>query len=93
MRNLEVDLNQKLVFPFANLIVMLVASPFAFRTNRKSGVIMGICMSIAMVAGYYVIMSVSLAFGKAGFIAPVLAAWIPNIIFAAVGLIFIVKSE
>ncbi len=93
LRNLEVDLNQKLAFPFANLIVMLVASPFAFRTSRKSGVIMGICMSIAMVAGYYVIMSVSLAFGKAGFIPPILAAWIPNLIFAAAGLIFIVKNE
>ena len=93
VRNLKVDLNQKLAFPFANLIVILVASPFAFRTSRKSGVIAGICMSIAMVAGYYVIMSTSLAFGKAGFISPVLSAWVPNIIFAATGMVLIIKDK
>ncbi|MDD5680232.1 MAG: LptF/LptG family permease [Candidatus Omnitrophica bacterium] len=93
VRNLQVDLNQKLAFPFANLIVILVASPFTFQTSRKSGVIVGICMSIAMVAGYYVIMSMSLAFGKAGFISPVLSAWIPNIIFAAIGMVLIIKNR
>lgn len=93
VRKLEVDLNQKLAFPFASLIVILVASPFAFRTSRKSGVIMGICMSVAMVACYYVIMSMSLAFGKAGFISPALSTWIPNIIFAAAGMALIIKSN
>lgn len=93
VKKLEVDLNQKLAFPFANLVVILVASPFAFKTSRKSGVILGICMSVAMVAGYYVIMSVSLAFGKAGFISPVLAAWLPNIIFGAAGMILIIKNK
>lgn len=93
VRNLQVDLNQKLAFPFANLIVILVASPFAFRTSRKSGVIIGICMSIAMVAAYYVIMSMSLAFGKAGFLPPILSAWIPNLIFAAIGMALIIKDK
>ncbi|MBU4376110.1 MAG: LptF/LptG family permease [Candidatus Omnitrophica bacterium] len=93
VRNLKVDLHQKFALPFANLIVILVASPFAFRTNRRGGVIMGICISIAMVLGYYVIMSVSLAFGKAGFIPPFLSAWCPNIIFAAAGLILILRDK
>ena len=93
VRNLKVDLNQKLAFPFANLIVILVASPFAFRTSRKSGVIIGICMSIAMVAGYYVIMSMSLAFGKAGFLSPVLSAWVANIIFGVAGIVLILKNK
>ncbi len=93
VRKLEVDLNQKLAFPFTSLIVILMASPFAFRTSRKSGVILGICMSLAMVVGYYVIMSMSLAFGKAGFLSPVLAAWLPNIIFASTGIILIIKNK
>lgn len=93
IRNLEVDLNQKFALPFANLIVILAASPFAFRTNRRSGVIMGICASVAIVAGYYVIMSMSLAFGKAGFIAPFLSAWCANIIFAAIGLMLILRDK
>jgi lipopolysaccharide export system permease protein len=93
VRNLKVDLNQKLAFPFANLIVILIASPLAFKTSRKSGIVMGICMSIAMVAGYYVIMSMSLAFGKAGFIAPALSAWIPNMIFAAAGMALIIRNK
>ena len=93
VRNLKVDLHQKFALPFANLIVMLVASPFAFKTNRRSGVIMGICTSIAVVAGYYVIMSMSLAFGKAGFIPPFLSAWLANIVFAVTGLVLIFRDK
>ncbi len=93
IRNLKVDLHQKFALPFANLIVILVASPFAFKTNRRSGVIMGICVSVAMVAGYYVIMSMGLAFGKAGFIPPFLSAWCANIIFAAIGLVLIFRDK
>ncbi len=93
IRNLKVDLNQKVALPFANLIVVLVASPFALAHTKRGGVLVGIGISVALVFSYYAVMSISLALGKAGFIVPALAAWMPNVIFAALGIILILKYK
>jgi len=42
-------------------------------------------LSVVVVFGYYVVMSFSRAFGEGGYLNPVLAAWLPNISFLAVG--------
>jgi lipopolysaccharide export system permease protein len=93
IRNLKVDLNHKVAFPFVSLIVILIASPFALVHTRKGGVFAGIGMSIFLIAAYYVVMSVSLALGKADFIPPILAAWFANILFASIGMLFIVRYK
>ena len=93
MRNLKVALNQKISFPFVNLIVILIASPFALIHARRGGILMGIGISIALVLGYYTVMSFSLALGKAGFIHPVIAAWFANVSFAALGVILILRHR
>ena len=86
IRNLKVDLNQKAALPFVNLIVVLVAT-------RRGGALVGVGISVAIVFGYYAVMSVSLALGKAGFIHPILAAWLTNIIFAVLGTTLILRHK
>ena len=93
VRNLKVELNQKAALPFVNLIVVLVASPFALIHTRRGGALVGVGMSVAIVFGYYAVMSVSLALGKAGFIHPILAAWLTNIIFAGLGTTLIFRHK
>lgn len=93
IRNLKVDLNQKVALPFANLIVILIASPFALVHTRRGGVLLGIGISMALVFGYYAFMSVSLAFGKAGFIHPLISAWLTNIMFGGLGIFLILKHR
>ncbi|MCX5666532.1 MAG: LPS export ABC transporter permease LptG [Candidatus Omnitrophica bacterium] len=89
-RNLLVDLNYKLAFPFISLIIIMVAAPFALLTMR-GGVMIGIGTSIVIGLLYYAVIAISLAFGKAGILPPILAAWSGNIIFTGAGIYLLNK--
>ena len=61
----------------------LLAVPFGVTTGRR-GTLYGIGLGIVIALSYWIVMSVFVAVGKAGLLSPVLAAWTPNIIVAAV---------
>ncbi len=71
----------------------LIALPFAVTTGRR-GAMYGIGLGIALALVYWVTMSVFGAIGASGVIHPLLAAWAPNIIFAATAayLLLIVRT-
>ncbi len=79
-----VELYSKLSFPLVNLIMVLVAIPFAVQSPR-SGRLFGIGLAIAILAGYLVIHYVAIAFARADLLPPLLAAWTANIIFLGLG--------
>jgi len=89
-RNLLVDLNYKLAFPFISIIIIMVAAPFALLTMR-GGVMIGIGTSIVIGLLYYAVIAISLALGKAGVLPPIVAAWSGNIIFTGVGIYLLNK--
>jgi len=84
INELEVQLHQKLSVPFASLIFMMVGAPLGLRPNRSSSSI-GLGLSILIIFVYYIIMFIFMAMGQAGHLVPWLAAWMPNLIGAAVG--------
>jgi lipopolysaccharide export system permease protein len=90
MKSLLVDLHYKVAFPFISLIIIMVAAPFALLTMR-GGVMVGIGMSIAIGLLYYAVIAISLAFGKAGIFAPIVAAWFGNVVFAGLGIYLLNK--
>jgi len=90
IRNLLVDLHYKVSFAFISLIIIVAGTPFAIMTVR-GGVLIGIGMSIVIGLLYYAVIAVSLAFGKAGLLPPLVSAWLGNIIFAVLGIHFINK--
>jgi len=77
-----VQRQRKLAFPFATLIMALLAVPFAVTTGRR-GAMYGIGIGIAMSITYWVIFQVFTAMGEGGVLTPMLAAWAPNFLFAA----------
>jgi LPS export ABC transporter permease LptG len=77
-----VQLQRKVAFPFVTLIMTLLAVPFAVTTGR-SGAIYGIGAGIVLALVYWTMLSVFGALGAGGWISPMLAAWAPNILFAA----------
>ncbi|MBI3991433.1 MAG: LptF/LptG family permease, partial [Candidatus Omnitrophica bacterium] len=83
-RNITVGLHTKLSFPLINLIAVLLAAPFAMSTKR-GGVWRGVGISIAIGFSYYVVSSISVACGKAGFLPPALSAWLPLFVFGGTG--------
>jgi LPS export ABC transporter permease LptG/LPS export ABC transporter permease LptF len=78
----QVQLQKKVAFPFVTLIMTLLAVPFAVTTGR-SGALYGIGFGIALAIVYWTAQSVFGAMGAAGLLAPTLAAWAPNILFAS----------
>ena len=78
----EVGLYRKVAFPFVTLVMTLIAVPFAVSTGRR-GAMYGIGIGIALALVYWTMISVFAAFGAAGSIDPMLAAWAPNLVFGA----------
>ncbi len=79
---LVVALHRKVSFPFVTLILTLIAVPFAV-TMGPRGALYGVGVAIGIACSYWVILSVFGAIGSAGLLAPVLAAWAPNLLFGA----------
>jgi len=89
---LHVQLHLKIAFPFASLIVVLLgASLSAFR--RKSGLAFGFGVSLALCFVYYGIMRVSEVMGQDTALPAPLAAWLANLLFAAAGIVLLIRAE
>ena len=80
-----VQLQRKVAFPFATVIMALLAVPFAVTTGRR-GAMYGIGIGIALSIAYWVIFQVFTAMGEGGVLTPTLAAWAPNVLFGAAAL-------
>jgi LPS export ABC transporter permease LptG/LPS export ABC transporter permease LptF len=78
----QVQLQKKVAFPFVTLVMTLLAVPFAVTTGR-SGALYGIGIGITLAIAYWTAQSIFGAMGGAGLLSPTLAAWAPNILFAA----------
>ena len=77
-----VELQRKVAFPLVTLVMTLLAVPFAVTTGRR-GALYGIGVGIVLAIVYWVTLSVFGAMGAGGLIAPMLAAWAPNVLFGA----------
>lgn len=84
------ELHDRIATPFTCLVVALLAIPFGAAPGRRN-LFFGVAGSIFIFFAYYVLQRVSLAFGSHGAITPWLAAWLPNLIFALLGLILTVR--
>ena len=79
-----IELYDKLALPITTIVLVLVGVPLAItpprvRYNR------GFLFSILIIFAYYLIRALSISFGEAGTLIPVLAAWMPNIILTILG--------
>ena len=90
VRTLTVDLNHKLSFPTISFFIILIGAPFALITTR-GGVLVGVGMSIAIGLLYYASIAMSIAFGKAGLLSPMVSAWLSDVLFGIIGIYLINK--
>jgi lipopolysaccharide export LptBFGC system permease protein LptF len=77
-----VALQRKIAFPFVTVVMTLLAIPFAVTTGRR-GALYGIGVGIVLAIVYWLMTAITGAIGAGGLLSPVLAAWTPNILFAA----------
>ena len=87
--NLGIPLVQyfsKFSYPFANLILILLAVPLA-SVRRRGGQAIQLGIGLVFAFVYLALIKLIEPFGYTGNISPILAAWIPHIIFAGIALL------
>lgn len=77
-------LHDRLATPWTCLVVVLIAVPAAAGSGRRNAFV-GVAAAIFVAFGFFVIKEFSLALGSGGYMAPWLAAWLPNVIFGGLG--------
>lgn len=89
LRNLRIDLLQRLFMPLTSLIIVIVGIPFSLIIRRRATGLSSLGIGIMVGFLYYVVNAVSIAFGKAGFLPPIAAVSASHIIFLSFGLYLI----
>jgi lipopolysaccharide export system permease protein len=82
----------RLAAPWTCLVVVLIAIPFGAPSGRRN-LFFGVAGSIFICFTFFVLQQMSLTFGANGHIPPWLAAWLPNLFFAAAGTVLISRTR
>ena len=83
-RQVLVEIHKKLAIPFACLAFALVGIPLA-QSLRRAGRGGGFALSLAILVGYYVLLSTGETWASDGRLPPALAMWLPNLMLVAIG--------
>jgi lipopolysaccharide export system permease protein len=82
----QLERYNRLAYPFAGVPGALVALALALRRNRKGHVSAALVESVGVSIAFWGVQGVSWALGLSGRVPPAAAAWAPNVLFLAVGL-------
>ena len=87
---LLVDREEKIAIPVATLVIILFGAPLATSTKR-GGTAYGIGVALLSTILYMLLFRISGAVGETGALDPLTAAWLPNLIFLAAGMVFLTR--
>jgi lipopolysaccharide export LptBFGC system permease protein LptF len=89
----EIQLHERFSVPAACIVFAIIAPIFAILFS-KSGSFAGVMLSFILVLLYYNAFVISTdIFGGNHWVSPWLAAWLPNFVFAGLGLIGVRRLE
>ncbi|NLB64833.1 MAG: YjgP/YjgQ family permease [Fibrobacter sp.] len=88
---LLVDYHIKLAFPISAFVFVIIGVPLGINYGKGRG--LAVILSIILVFIYYVLVSFSRSLGRNDLLTPLLAAWLPNLLFLSLGLLIILREE
>jgi lipopolysaccharide export system permease protein len=91
VRNLKVDLYQRLTFPLTSLVIIIVGIPFALKIKKRVTALASFAICFILGFLYYVSSALGVAFGKAGYLPPVVAVSLSHVLFFLYGIYVIYK--
>jgi lipopolysaccharide export system permease protein len=89
----ETWLHHKLTLPFSLLVMILLAAPVAQGLQRQGGMATGLALGVALGFLYFVCQGLMLTLGETGAMTPLVAAWAPPVLFAALGAFWLLRVE
>jgi len=89
---LRVEKALKLAVPITCIIIALFGAPLATSTQR-GGAAYGIGVSLATTILFLMLIQITKAVGGGGLLPPTVAAWIPNVVFGFMGLVFLLRTR
>jgi lipopolysaccharide export system permease protein len=89
---LRVERALKIAIPITCLVIALFGAPLATSTQR-GGTAYGIGLSLATTVTFLMLIQLTKAIGGKSLIAPDLAAWLPNMLFAVVGIVLLARVK
>ena len=87
---LRVERALKLAVPITCIIIALFGAPLATSTQR-GGAAYGIGISLATTIIFLMLIQLTKAVGGKGIISPEVAAWMPNAVFAVIGMVMLAR--
>jgi hypothetical protein len=80
----------RLAMPWTCFVAVLVAIPFGAQSGRRN-LFFGVAGSLFIGFSYFILQRISLALGMNGQLPGWLAAWLPNLVFAATGILLTLR--
>jgi lipopolysaccharide export system permease protein len=87
----QIRIQQKLALPFVCLIFGVIGSAVGIRPQR-GGKATSFGVSLLLIFGYYILITVMGALGEVGYLSAFLAGWIPNMLGISVGIYLLTKT-
>ncbi|NQT77682.1 MAG: YjgP/YjgQ family permease [Bacteroidetes bacterium] len=88
----EVEKHKRIAAPFATIILTLIGVTLSSRKVR-GGIGMHLGLGILFTFTYILFMQITVVFATFGDLSPFLAAWIPNMVFAVIGLLLLKTAQ
>lgn len=73
-------MEQRIAIPVAAIVIAMFAAPLA-TSSKRGGAAFGVGLSLATTIAYLAVFRVSSGLGHAGALPPLVAAWLPNVMF------------
>ncbi len=89
---MQVQLADKVAYPFAAFVSVLIALPLAIRFGKR-GRMLAMAIAILVFFIYYMLTFAFSALGRNGIVNPGLAAWAPNVVIGSLGIILLLMEE
>ena len=90
----ETWLQKRLALPISSILMILLAAPVAHGLYvRDRTLAAGMAAGFALGFVYFIFDGLVQAMGESGALPPILAAWLPSILFAAIGGLVLIRQE
>jgi lipopolysaccharide export system permease protein len=90
VNTLRVERMLKIAVPVTCIIIALFGAPLA-TSSQRGGAAYGVAVSLGTTVVFLLAIQLTKAFGGKGLISPELAAWIPGIAFAVIGVVLMAR--